>query len=120
MSAKHTPGPWVAHPIELMTAGLPYTPVAANTLIAKVYSTAYGDHEQSQANARLMAAAPELLQALRDLLEAAGSIQGTFGCIRGDTPEDADLHIHDEWAEGFLKERADQAIAVLAKMEGQQ
>jgi hypothetical protein len=62
--SKHTPGPWVVHPIEF-TMGLPYTPVAANTLIAKVYSTAYGDHEQSQANARIMASALDLLEALK-------------------------------------------------------
>ena len=64
------------------------------------------------------AAAPALLQTLRDLLEAVGSIQGTFGVIRGATPEDRDLHLHDEWAEGFLKERADAAYDVLAKAEG--
>ena len=69
METKHTPGPWTAHPIEL-NHGLPYTPVAASTLIAKAYSTAFGDHEQSDANARLIAAAPELLEALKGLDEA--------------------------------------------------
>jgi hypothetical protein len=49
-----------------MNYGLPYTPVAANTLLAKVYSEAFGDHEQSEANARLIAAAPDLLEALRE------------------------------------------------------
>ncbi|WP_315383391.1 hypothetical protein [Microvirgula aerodenitrificans] len=69
METKHTPGPWTAHPIEL-NHGLPYTPVAASTLIAKAYSTAFGDHEQSEANARLIAAAPELLKELDRLLSA--------------------------------------------------
>lgn len=64
MSVQHTPGPWKAYPIE-MNHGLPYTPVAANTLLAKVYSEAFGDYEQSEANARLVAAAPDLLEALR-------------------------------------------------------
>ena len=69
MSAKHTPGPWKAHRIE-KGPGLPYTPVAAKTLLAKVYSEAFGDFEQSEANARLIAAAPDLLEALRALHSA--------------------------------------------------
>lgn len=64
MKTKYTPGPWQAHPME-MNYGLPYTPVAANTLLAKVYSEAFGDHAQSEANARLIAAAPDLLEALK-------------------------------------------------------
>ena len=60
MSAKHTPGPWNAEPM-IRDHGFPYTPVMATTLIARVYSTAFGDDEQSLANAALIAAAPELL-----------------------------------------------------------
>lgn len=66
MSA-HTPGPWKAHQMEF-TRGLPYTPVSATTMIAQVYSTAYGDHKQSQANAQLIAAAPELLEIAESIL----------------------------------------------------
>ena len=62
-------------------------------------------------------AAPELLAALRDLIEAAESMQGTFGCIRGRTPEHDDLHTHDQWAEGFLAERLETAKAALAVAE---
>jgi hypothetical protein len=70
MSAfKHTPRPWTANQIQI-GQGLPYTPVVATTLIAKVYSTSYGDHEQSAANALLMAAAPELLVVAHDFHEA--------------------------------------------------
>lgn len=69
MKTKYTPGPWQAHPME-MNYGLPYTPVAANTLLAKVYSEAFGDHEQSEANARLIAAAPELLEELNQMIRA--------------------------------------------------
>ena len=72
MSVQHTPGPWKAYPIE-MNHGLPYTPVAANTLLAKVYSEAFGDYEQSEANARLVAAAPDLLAALRAMVSAQHS-----------------------------------------------
>ena len=57
-----TPGPWKAH--EIQRTGIPYSPVTATTMIAKVYPTAYGDDAQSQANARLIAAAPEMAEAL--------------------------------------------------------
>lgn len=64
MSApSFTPGPWKAHTIKT-DYGLPYTPVSAKTLLARVYSEAFGDHEESEANARLIAAAPDLLEAL--------------------------------------------------------
>ncbi len=76
MAMKHTPGPWKAHPIET-NYGLPYTPVAASTLIAKVYSTAFGDHAQSEANARLIAAAPDLLEALEWLVAESRTASAT-------------------------------------------
>lgn len=52
---KHTQGELKAYPIELRY-GLPYTPIAINTLIAKVYSESFGDHLESEANARRIAA----------------------------------------------------------------
>lgn len=63
-----TPGPWKAHPIET-SFGLPYTPVSAKTLIARVYSEDFEDYAQSEANARLIAAAPALLQALEWIIQ---------------------------------------------------
>lgn len=64
---KHTPGPWTNRG-RIPQPGLPHSTVAAKTLIARVYSEAFGDIEQEEANARLMAAAPELLEALENLL----------------------------------------------------
>ena len=53
---SHTPEPWsVPQPI-VDGAGLPFAPVFATTLIAKVYSTAFGDTEQATANARRIVA----------------------------------------------------------------
>lgn len=65
----------------------------------------------------LLARCDELAAQLADLLEAVDSMRGTFGCIRGDAPEDADTHTHDDWAEKFLAERADAARAALATQE---
>lgn len=64
MSAKHTPGPWTNHGRGRLSPGFPHSAVAAKTLIARVYSEAFGDPEQEAANANLIAAAPDLLEAL--------------------------------------------------------
>jgi hypothetical protein len=55
-----------------MVAGLPHSAVAAKTLLARVYSEAYGDVEQETANASFIAAAnPAAISELLDRLEAA-------------------------------------------------
>ncbi len=61
---KHTPGPWQSLERMCDEGAPPYAPVVADTLIAKVYSTYFGDNEQALANASLIAAAPDLLTAL--------------------------------------------------------
>jgi hypothetical protein len=61
---KHTPGPWTNHG-RIQQPGLPHSSVAAKTLLARVYSEAFGDDAQETANANLIAAAPDLLDALR-------------------------------------------------------
>jgi hypothetical protein len=62
--SKHTPGPWVNHG-RITQSGLPHSAIAAKTLIARIYSEAFGDVDQEIANANLMAAAPDLFEALR-------------------------------------------------------
>ncbi len=57
----------------------------------------------------------QLCSALLDLIEAAEAMLGTCGCIRGDTPEDADTHTHDDWAEKFLRERVQEVRAAVDK-----
>ena len=54
MSAKHTQGRLRIAGRE--TRGLPHTLVAANTLLFRVYSEAFGDVEQEGANARRLVA----------------------------------------------------------------
>jgi len=63
----------------------------------------------------LTAREARLLAAMEELIEAADSMRATFGCIRSDTPEDSDTFTHEEWAEDFLKERADAARALVAQ-----
>ena len=63
MTAKHTPGPWAYH-----NTPTPFIYVNAGGLpICQIYtSTAHGQSMGEQfANARLIAAAPELLEALK-------------------------------------------------------
>ena len=86
---KHTPGPWVAkfhphyrdtdwrikpaHPIRGSTAG--FAPLA----IVKGDERIYGEAEK-EANARLIAAAPELLESAKDALGMLEDMQMTCGC----------------------------------------
>ena len=73
-AAKHTPGPW-----ELDTTfgrqGL-IQPVGRDYPVAAVTGY-YTNAGQTEANARLIAAAPEMLEALRDCREALRSIDAT-------------------------------------------
>ena len=68
MKAKHTPGPWAYH-----NTPTPFIYVNAGGLpICQIYtSTAHGQSMGEQfANARLIAAAPELLEALQAVLRS--------------------------------------------------
>lgn len=61
MTAKHTPGPWhVANGVQIR---------GAREQIAKVWMMRGGE---GNANARLIAAAPELLEALQFVMTASG------------------------------------------------
>lgn len=76
MSARHTPGPWEADRFvdgwwggEIRAARVSFPPEPyTGSPIALVLSQQVGD-DAALANARLIAAAPELLAVVRDLLE---------------------------------------------------
>lgn len=93
--SEHTPGPWSLEPPK----SSPFTPQANNRVWP---STAWANHRrdpicqlssqgaappdidpEAQANARLIAAAPELLAALKSLIEnvETGSYESTGQCI---------------------------------------
>ena len=82
------------------------------------YLTGFAGYTDDQMHAYARAYAEQrcapLVAALANLIEAADSMRGTYGCIWGDTPEDSDTYTHDKWAEEFLHERADESRAALA------
>jgi hypothetical protein len=62
---KFTPGPWEADELDVFApSDCPYHPVADCTS-----NSSCRDYDTDEANARLIAAAPELLEALRDLMD---------------------------------------------------
>lgn len=69
MEAKHTPGPWKAYRFSDKggVARIAIVGAQPSSLIVAKTCAAEGEDE---ANARLIAAAPELLEALRGLLQA--------------------------------------------------
>ena len=73
MSTKHTPGPWAVLTGEF---ALYVTPAGGSRAIAQIPPVS----QDAEANARLIAAAPELLEALQLLLdiELGGEIGGSF------------------------------------------
>lgn len=66
MKAKHTPGPWAANPIvtqvDAMSDMLP--------ICQLLWPTDQRSEEETEANARLIAAAPDLLHALQMVRDA--------------------------------------------------
>jgi hypothetical protein len=73
---KHTPGPWEAvKPLWPDPYRVRHIVDADRHLIARVdFANAHQSENEAIANARLIAAAPDLLAALKDILEA-GSMQ---------------------------------------------
>ena len=72
LAQEATSGPWINHGRQPNVAGLPHSAVAAKTLLARVYSEAYGDVEQETANASFIAAAnPAAISELLDRIDAA-------------------------------------------------
>ena len=103
MNTKHTPGPWTLCPsshsglaISNAEDGAFKVPRATLALCGKSrttaeewhYIAAMNDHEQAEADARLIAAAPELLAALRAWVESTafdeqtGSMRAVYEAAR--------------------------------------
>ena len=102
MVTKHTPGPWVADDNEGFSMWKIYSRMSPSgswvqgPCVAKVI----GDSAEADANARLIAAAPELLEALEKALDALG----------GNDPYDLG---YDDSICGYIR-------AAIAKAKGEQ
>jgi hypothetical protein len=76
MSTQHTPGPWTYEPEEEGYAG---------AIVAETGWICDFDTDPSPANARLIAAAPDLLDALCMVLDDPDALDGrplTYECVR--------------------------------------
>ena len=105
MEAKHTPGPWVHTGNTVQSVGRYYS----STLIA---TTSMAPHfEHAEANARLIAAAPELYDALRELLTDMVIAQGNMRKAAKRDPA-------WEGCAEIIQPRVDAARAAIAKAEG--
>lgn len=95
MSAGHTPGPWVANSwgscVETQAHDLPLNRVhgygSDYTLICSLNDGEYHEYRDGMeqlANARLIAAAPDLLKALAEVLQWHGVLTGPDDSIAVD------------------------------------
>lgn len=96
--AKHTPAPWAVHPrVAVVDAG----PIRANGLLTPVcqllWPTDARTEAETEANAHLIAAAPDLFEALEVLVQL----------------DAADVFTKDAWFDAFKAARA-----ALAKARG--
>jgi len=95
METKHTTGPWV---IDWNVSRLDIFGADETTLVASLRRSPLSQaiDEAARANARLIAAAPDLLDSLSEIFDYAGG---------------ADSALHDEYV-------MDRARAAIAKAEG--
>lgn len=110
MTASHTPGPWTAHPskyhegVHIVQAGRP-----SNRVLARFGSEDEPLDDTDLANARLIAAAPDLLAALQSLhsFVAVRFGRGPDAVI----PETIDTHIGVPIKIGEIMREAAAAVA---------
>jgi hypothetical protein len=108
MNTKHTPGPWNSASLNQdsdhmeVFAGISDGDQVA---VVKGYGLATGKHYEAIANARLIAAAPELLEALQMLSETAGRVAQGAAVI-------------DERGFNTLSHSISIALAAIAKATG--
>lgn len=77
-------------------------------------------NEEREATARLIAAAPELLEALDAINESVESLHATVGLIAARSEFEEDVHFHEKWAMDELLSKVERARAALSKARGEQ
>jgi hypothetical protein len=104
MSAKHTPGPWHVGGIGVVRDAVVYSADKFAVCNCIVYHRHHGGEEEMRANARLIAAAPELLSFAKEAAEVL-DYYAQFKYANG-KPDPAIVSL------------INQAEAVIAKAEG--
>jgi hypothetical protein len=68
--SKHTPGPWRSEEWSIHSGeiGINFLTVAKCSEVSGIWKKVYIDHDEVTANARLIAAAPELLEAIKAMV----------------------------------------------------
>ena len=70
MTQKHTPGPWSAHHEPTLNRSIVRAGFAGETNICVTYGAGLKSYEK-QANVNLIAAAPDLLEALKNIVASS-------------------------------------------------
>ncbi len=111
-----TPGPWLYQGfIDAGNTSGWYVVVAPH----RVISVEGRSEEEADANARLIAAAPEMAEALEALEDAASCLAATFERIPEDYPERSAIHTHEGHTETYLLDQIKAARALLARIRGE-
>ena len=97
MNTQHTPGPWWHSGLEVGTVPM---------MMVKVAKVSGANHQEAQANARLIAAAPDLLEALKRVMDNDCPLTGN--------PSHAELVEHWEYEKSQGRGEADDRLFALA------
>jgi hypothetical protein len=91
MKTTHTPGPWSVWTLADSMIDVAVGPAAGGVAVCQIVTAdgrginTVSAMEAGNANARLIAAAPELLEALQDARAALAASTGAFGACWDDT-----------------------------------
>ena len=111
--SKHTPGPWVlGRQNKHAAAANIYAcePTILKNLIATVWRGPDESSAKKEDNARLIAAAPDMLAALEEAVETIRALRIAFDAVRCLSPEQSEIH--------FIDQTADMRAAI-AKAKGE-
>jgi hypothetical protein len=108
MNTNHTPGPWVINHHAPSSVGSAFWEITdgIDKPVAFINEPQPRSREEMEANAKLMAAAPELLTELKNLLATARVVDA------------GNKNQYGKDCCGFAAECFDQAAAAIAKAEG--
>lgn len=105
--AAHTPGPWTLQPDKTFSELWDLRIVGANLISPGIVFGGLG--EETDANARLIVAAPDLSDALKRLVSEVRGLLGISEMLRHDV---GNTNVH------VLEQRVAEAEAAIAKSEG--